>query len=270
MRGGSPSENAFYVDGILIPVAQHFATGDGASFGPTGLINSAFVDDVAFSRGAFSAATGNRLSSVANIRYREGSAERYAGEVGLNFAGGQLVFEGPIGRRGVGGEPVGTFFVSGRRSYLDLVAGAIDAGGAPRFGDVQGKATFDLGGGHRLTALNLYGASAFEQTPAEAWEEGEPDAGLSENSQNTAGLVWKAPVRFGSVQGVAETAGLHSIMTRTNRFCAHRPRRRRRGRAERYGAVLRARHRPPRQPPPRDPARAVGAGAGGSGRRRAL
>ena len=218
VRGGSPSENAFYVDGILIPVAQHFATGDGASFGPTGLINSAFVDDVAFSRGAFSAATGNRLSSVANVRYRDGSAERYAGEVGLNFAGGQLVLEGPIGRRGLGAEPTGTFFVSGRRSYLDLVAGAIDAGGAPRFGDVQGKAAFDLGGGHRLTALNLFGESAFSQTPAEAWEDGEPEAGRSHNRQNTAGLVWQAPVRVAGVPGVAETAASHSVLLRTNRF----------------------------------------------------
>ena len=222
VRGGSPSENAFYVDGVLIPVAQHFATGDGASFGPTGLINSAFVDDVAFSRGAFSAATGNRLSSVATIRYREGSSRRYTGEMGLNFAGGQLVLEGPIGRRGagagVGAEPAGTFFVSGRRSYLDLVAGAIDAGGAPRFGDLQGKATFDLGGGHRLTALNLFGESAFSQTAGEAWEDGEPEAGRSHNRQNTAGLVWRAPVRFGDVQGVSETAGSHSVMLRTNRF----------------------------------------------------
>ena len=222
VRGGSPFENAFYVDGILIPVAQHFATGDGASFGPTGLLNSAFVEDVSFSRGAFSAATGNRLSSVANIRYREGSSDRYAGELGLNFAGGQLVLEGPIGRRGVGagmgGAPTGTFFVSGRRSYLDLVAGAVNAGGAPRFGDLQGKATFDLGGGHRLTALNLFGESQFEQSLTDAWDDGESDAVFQKNRQNTAGLVWRAPVRFGAVQGVSETAGSHSIMARSFDF----------------------------------------------------
>ena len=222
VRGGSPFENAFYVDGILIPVAQHFATGDGASFGPTGLINSAFVDDVAFSRGAFSAATGNRLSSVATIRYRDGSSERYAGEMGLNFAGGQLVLEGPIGRSGSraggGAEPAGTFFVSGRRSYLDLIAGAINAGGAPRFADLQGKAAFDLGGGHRLTVLDLYGDSQYEQTVGDAWDEGEANAALQKNRQNTAGLVWRAPVRFGGIQGVAETAGSHSVMDRSFDF----------------------------------------------------
>ncbi|MEL7170959.1 MAG: TonB-dependent receptor, partial [Bacteroidota bacterium] len=44
VRGGSPAENGFYIDQILIPNAQHFSTPDGSSFGPTGLINTEFID----------------------------------------------------------------------------------------------------------------------------------------------------------------------------------------------------------------------------------
>ena len=95
VRGGSPLENGFYIDNIFIPNASHFTTGDGSTFGPTGLINTEFVDHVDFYSGGFSASYGDRLSSISMIRYREGNANRVTGELGLNFAGGTAIVEGP-------------------------------------------------------------------------------------------------------------------------------------------------------------------------------
>ncbi len=181
VRGGSPSENGFYVDNIPIPTPQHFSTGDGSSFGPTGLLNTEFVESVAFSRGAFSAAYGGRLSSVVDVRYREGEARRVSGSAGINFAGGQAVVEGPLPLRR------GSFFASARRSYLDLIAEAINTGGAPRFSDVQGKIALDLTRRHRLSVLNLYGRSRFVSTEADAEETGEPTYGSFADAQNTTG-----------------------------------------------------------------------------------
>jgi hypothetical protein len=63
IRGGAPSENRFYLDGIEIPVINHFQT-QGSSGGPVGIINVDFIKKVDFYSGAFPANRGNALSSV--------------------------------------------------------------------------------------------------------------------------------------------------------------------------------------------------------------
>lgn len=67
VRGGGPSENVFYLDGIEIPVINHFAT-QGASGGIVGMINPDFVREIDFYTGAFPASRGNTLSSVMEIK----------------------------------------------------------------------------------------------------------------------------------------------------------------------------------------------------------
>ena len=54
VRGGSPNENRFYLDGIEVPTINHFST-QGASGGPVGLINVDFIQDLDFYSGAFPA-----------------------------------------------------------------------------------------------------------------------------------------------------------------------------------------------------------------------
>lgn len=186
VRGGSPMENAFYIDGVFVPNAQHFVTNNGSSFGPIGIINTMFIEEIDFYTGGFSAAYGDRASSVSNIRYREGNRDRLGGILGMNMSGGTAVLEGPWA------DQKGTWFFSARRSYLDLIAEAIDAGGAPRFGDVQGKATLDLNPRHTLSLLSLNGWSAFVQTADDAREDGIDEYFDISNRQHTAGLTWRA------------------------------------------------------------------------------
>ena len=52
IRGGSPGENKFYLDGIEVPNINHFAT-QGSSGGPVGLLNVNFIREVDFYSGAF-------------------------------------------------------------------------------------------------------------------------------------------------------------------------------------------------------------------------
>lgn len=205
VRGGSPMENGFYIDHVYIPNTAHFATGDGSSFGPTGLINTEFVEQIDFYTGGFSAAYGDRLSSISAIRYREGNPAGFSGEVGLNFSGGVALVEGPWAHR------KGSFFVSARRSYLDLVAGAINAGGAPAFGDVQGKVTVRLNPRHTLSLLNLYGQSRFQQSAADALDEGENEFIDARHEQNTTGLTWRA---LWEGDGFTHTAASYSFRER--------------------------------------------------------
>ena len=205
VRGGSPLENGFYIDNIFIPNASHFSTGDGSSFGPVGLINTEFVEQVDFYSGGFSAAYGDRLSSISMVRYREGNANRVTGEVGLNFAGGTAIVEGPWGKG------KGTFFASGRRSYLDIIANAINAGGAPAFGDLQGKLTYQVNNRHSFSLLNLFGQSRFTQRAADAEEDGDNEFIDVDGSQNTVGLTWLA---IWKGEGYSSTAASYSFRNR--------------------------------------------------------
>lgn len=75
VRGGGPSENRFYLDGIEIPNINHFST-QGASGGPVGIINADLIREVNFYTGAFPADKGNSLSSVLDFKLRDGDMER--------------------------------------------------------------------------------------------------------------------------------------------------------------------------------------------------
>ena len=66
VRGGGPSENRFYLDGVEIPNINHFST-QGASGGPVGLIDADLIRNVKFYSGAFPANRGNALSFSARF-----------------------------------------------------------------------------------------------------------------------------------------------------------------------------------------------------------
>lgn len=95
VRGGNPAENAFYLDNIEIPNINHYPM-QGSSSGPIGLINTDFIQEVDFSAGGFSAAYGDRLSSVMELRFREGNRQEFDGQIDMNLAGVGLTGEGPL------------------------------------------------------------------------------------------------------------------------------------------------------------------------------
>jgi hypothetical protein len=187
VRGGSPLENSFYVDNIEIPNINHFPT-QGASGGPIGLLNVDFIRDVDFHAGGFPVMYGDRLSSIMKINFREGNRSEFDGQLDLNFAGFGAVAEGPLfhGK--------GSWLVSARRSYLDLLVKAIDVGTsiAPRFGDFQGKLSYDLHPNHKLRILAI-GADDHSRSDQEAAVENDMIYyGNQDITQTTAGMDWQA------------------------------------------------------------------------------
>src|SRR5690606_26333111 len=98
VRGGGPSENLFYLDGIEIPVINHFAT-QGSSGGVVGIINPDFVREVNFYSGAFPANRPGSLSSVMDIRQKDGSRDRIHTQVGIGASDAAFTMDGPIGEK---------------------------------------------------------------------------------------------------------------------------------------------------------------------------
>ena len=95
VRGGSPSENAFYVDNIEIPNINHYPA-QGSSAGAIGLLNVDFIRDVQFYSGGFAPSYGNRLSSVMDIAFREGNRDEPDFQLGLDMTGFSVVGKGPL------------------------------------------------------------------------------------------------------------------------------------------------------------------------------
>ncbi|MEY3209079.1 MAG: hypothetical protein RL064_1110, partial [Bacteroidota bacterium] len=78
VRGGAPNENVFYLDGIEIPVINHFST-QGSAGGPQGILNVSFIDEVKLSSSAFDAKFDNALSSVFEFKQKRGNSEKLQG-----------------------------------------------------------------------------------------------------------------------------------------------------------------------------------------------
>lgn len=147
VRGGGPSENIFYLDGIEIPVINHFAT-QGASGGIVGMINPDFVREIDFYTGAFPASRGNTLSSVMEIKQRDGDADRMRinATVGASDAG--LTLEGPLGSKS-------TFIVSTRQSYLQWLFKAMKLPVLPTYNDFQVKYKYRINAYNELSIVGI-------------------------------------------------------------------------------------------------------------------
>lgn len=185
VRGGSPWENAFTVDQIPFYDINHFQV-QGGSGGLVGVINASWVRALNFFKGGFPATYGDRMSSVIEMVFREGDRERVRGQVDLNTAGFGGGVEGPIfqGR--------GSFLLSVKRSYHDIITKMLGYGVAPRFGDVHFKAVLDLGARHRLELLNVNADSLLSYDAEKAVSMGFTRALNYKTRQNTAGLCWYA------------------------------------------------------------------------------
>ncbi|GGK64400.1 collagen-binding protein [Rufibacter glacialis] len=166
IRGGGPSENVFFLDGIEIPVINHFST-QGSSGGPQGILNVSFIEDVTLSTSAFDARYDNALSSVFQFRQRDGNPDRLQGNLRLSATELAGTLEGPLA-------PRTTFLASARRSYLRLLFKAIDLPIRPNYWDFQYKVTHQLNSKTTLTALGIGAIDEFSfATPKESSPEKE-------------------------------------------------------------------------------------------------
>lgn len=183
VRGGSPSENGFYIENIPIPNINHFPV-QGATGGPIGMLNIDFIDNVKFLTSGFSASFGDRLSSIVDIKMREGNRENYEYKAKMDMAGFGGTAEGPLGKDGY-------FLLGAQKSFLDLLVSAIGTGVAPRYGDIQGKGVYNFGAGNTVTLLQVFGQSQINSKLKDAVDQGQPTFGEYKAYQNTTGLNWE-------------------------------------------------------------------------------
>ena len=149
VRGGGPSENRFYLDGVEIPNINHFST-QGASGGPVGLIDADLIRSVKFYSGAFPADKGNALSSVLDFSLRDGDMEHNSLKATLGASEVSLSSNGHIGNKT-------SYLVSVRQSYLQALFKILGLPFLPAYTDASFKIKTRFDSHNELTLLGLGG-----------------------------------------------------------------------------------------------------------------
>ncbi|MFN3529524.1 MAG: TonB-dependent receptor [Bacteroidia bacterium] len=147
IRGGAPNENRFFLDGVEVPVINHFST-QGSSGGPVGIINVDMIREVDFYSGAFPSNRGNTLSSVFEFKQKDPSTDKttFRGIVGASDIG--LIAEGPINDKI-------SYVVSARRSYLQFLFNAIGLPFLPTFNGFQAKVKYKIDNQNEIYFVGL-------------------------------------------------------------------------------------------------------------------
>ncbi|MCC7125653.1 MAG: TonB-dependent receptor [Acidobacteria bacterium] len=153
VRGGGPDQNLTMMDGVEIHNPYRL-------FGLTSAFNPETVRNFELTAGGFHAKYGDRLSSILVIENRDGTdASRLAGSANLSFVDANVVTEGALP-----GTDSGSWLLTGRRTYYDVIAEPLVDTNLPGFTDVQARAAWSPRPGQRLT---MFALSSRERTDAD-------------------------------------------------------------------------------------------------------
>jgi hypothetical protein len=187
IRGGSPDQNLILLDGVPVYNASHL-------FGFFSVFNADAIKDVKLVKGGFPARYGGRLSSVLEINMKEGNANKFTGQGSIGLVASKLTLEGPISDKT-------SFLVSGRRTYIDVLArpfikssfsnDGLEGGTGYFFHDINAKVNHKLSENDRLYLSIYTGLDKFY------YNEKEKDTNISDFTNSalswgnqTAALRW--------------------------------------------------------------------------------
>lgn len=111
VRGGSPDENLMLIDGVPVYNVNHM-------FGFFSAFNADAIKNVTLYKGSFPAHYAGRLSSVVDVRMKEGDMYHYHGNVHIGAVSSKFSLEGPLWKGKT------SFNLSARRTYSDLITNA--------------------------------------------------------------------------------------------------------------------------------------------------
>ncbi len=141
VRGGSPDQSGYVVDGIPLARVSHYE-GPRGDHGGIGILNLAFADSVRFHAGTFPARHPDKLSGLVEVDYRDGDTASGHGRIATDVTGAGGSAEGPL----PGGK--GSYAAAARYSAMDLLirTGMVEAYGVPEYFNGQARVTVPLGG----------------------------------------------------------------------------------------------------------------------------
>ncbi len=154
VRGGGPDQNLILLDEATVYNASHL-------FGFFSIFNADAVKDVSLTKGGMPAYYGGRLSSVLDISMKNGNSRDFEVDGGIGLISSRLTVQGPI-------KPdTCSFIISGRRTYIDVLAGPFIPktsefkGSGYFFYDLNMKVNYRFSENDRLYLSAYYGRDKF-------------------------------------------------------------------------------------------------------------
>jgi len=189
VRGGSPDQNLTVMDGVEIHDPYRL-------FGLTSAFNPETIQRFELATGGFSVKYGDRLSSLLVVENRDGSrTEGLTGTATLSITDANVVFEGKLP-----GDAAGSWLVTGRRTYYDLVAERVTGQQFPAFADLQAKAVWEPTPGRKVSFFGLLS----RQAAAVEFDEDDGRGTFKDDTDND--LAW---ARFDS--SIGTTGQSHTV-----------------------------------------------------------
>lgn len=158
VRGGASDQNLIILDEAIVYNPNHL-------FGFFSTFNADAVKDLRLYKGGFPAQYGGRLSSVIDVRLKDGNNKNFSGTGGIGLLSSRLTLEGPIEKE------KSSFIVSGRRTYVDVFTRLVNKANADKedysdipdyyFYDLNTKINFQLSEKDRLYLSGYFGKDVF-------------------------------------------------------------------------------------------------------------
>lgn len=158
VRGGGSDQNLIVLDEAVVYNPNHL-------FGFFSTFNTDAVKDLKLYKGGFPAQYGGRLSSVIDVKLKDGNSKKFSGTGGIGLISSRLTLEGPIEKE------KSSFIISGRRTYVDIFTRLANKANEDKkdynpipdyyFYDLNTKINFTLGEKDRLYLSGYFGRDVF-------------------------------------------------------------------------------------------------------------
>ncbi|MBI1838212.1 MAG: TonB-dependent receptor plug domain-containing protein [Flavobacteriia bacterium] len=176
VRGGGPDQNLILLDGVPVYNASHL-------FGFFSVFNSDALSQITLTKGGFPSRYGGRVSSVLDMRMKEGNNQKFNLEGSIGVIASRLLIEGPLKKN------KGAFIISGRRTYIDALVKPFlpkEQKAGYYFYDLNAKLNYKLNNKHHLYLSGYFGQDKASST----MENSDGSMTNSFTDKMTSGINW--------------------------------------------------------------------------------
>ena len=157
VHGGDVNENLVLIDGTEVYDPYHIKEAPNVSIG---IFDVDMIKKMDLMTGGFSARYGDKMSSVVDIEYREGSKDRMRGQASISMTDFDALLEGPVGSNG-------SFIIGARQSYLQYEMKFLKVAPQvhPSYYDVQGVLAYQLAPQDKMLLKFIHAGDAYKYDP---------------------------------------------------------------------------------------------------------
>ena len=225
VRGGSPDQNLILLDGVPLYNVNHL-------FGFFSVFNADAISNVSLTKGGFPARYGGRLSSVLEIKMKEGNMNEFHGDATASIIASKMTLEGPLVK------DKASFMVSGRRTYLDVLARPfINAANSQNpettinptyyFYDMNGKVNWKISDKDRVYLSHFQGKDDFGTKGRDEYEDYQAEFGFGLDWRNSITAArWNhqwSPKLFSNVTATRSVYNFNTRISQEERYLPNYP-----------------------------------------------